>query len=56
MYPVDEVTFQVLDLRSKLNVLQDNVCTLRKTLDDAENEKRFLEHVVVNLKEDVEIA
>ena len=44
------------DLRAKLKASRDQGTNLRKTLDDAENEKRRLEHVIMNLKEDVEVA
>ena len=46
----------MLDLRAKLKASRDQCGNLRKTMDDAENEKRRLDHVIMNLKEDLEVA
>ena len=50
------VHHQVSELRSKLRASRDQTDNVRKNLDDAENEKRRLEHLIMNLKEDVEVA
>lgn len=47
---------QVSELRVKLKASKDQSTTIRKHLDDAENEKRRLEHLIMNLREDLEVA
>ena len=47
---------QVSDLRAKLSASRDHIVTLRKNIDDVENDKRRLELHILNLKEDFETA
>lgn len=47
---------QVSDLRAKLKASRDHSVSLRKHMDEIENEKRRLEHAIMNFKEDLEVA
>ena len=47
---------QVSELRAKLIASKDHNGSLRKNLDDVENERRRLEMQIINLKEDLDLS
>ena len=49
-------SFQVSDLRAKLTASRDSGVSLKKAMEDGNNEKKRLELVIMNLKEDLETA
>jgi septal ring factor EnvC (AmiA/AmiB activator) len=46
----------VSELRAKLIASKDHNGSLRKNLDDVENERRRLEMQIINLKEDLDLS
>lgn len=45
---------QVSDLRAKLQVSREHGVSLKKTVEDVVNEKKRMEIIIMNLKEDLE--
>ena len=55
-YSVSFFFSKVSELRAKLAAQKDHNASVKKMLDDAENEKRRLELQILNLKEDLDIS